>query len=197
MEGIGYTARLEARSGAMWKRLIGAQIPYRNHIRRIADGNVLDIGCGIGRNLEHLGGRGVGVDLNPHSVEAARRRGLEAYLADEFDSSSRATPAGYRTLLFAHVVEHMDIDEAKDLVNHYLSYLEPGGRVIVIVPQQAGFESDETHVSPIGPSELSDIANANELIVERVYSFPFPAWVGRFFTHNETVALMRKTGAGV
>ena len=186
----GYTRRLESLTGAKWKRLLGVQIPYRLHIRRVAEGKVLDVGCGIGRNLEHLKGEGVGVDVNPHSVETARRRGLTAYTVDEFPSSREATDR-YSTLLFAHVLEHMTLEEATRLVGTYLPYLEPGGRLVFIVPQAAGFRSDPTHVAPVGVAEINHIAAAHGLAVERVYSFPAPAWAGRFFVHNETVALLR------
>ncbi|MFQ5523984.1 MAG: class I SAM-dependent methyltransferase [Acidimicrobiia bacterium] len=188
-----YTARLEALTGARWKRLIGAQIPYRLHIRRLVEGEVLDVGCGIGRNLEHLGGRGVGVDINPHSVEAARRRGLEAYTSADFPDSPAARRR-YDTLLFAHVLEHMNLEEATELVTFYLGYLKTEGRVVVIVPQAAGFRSDPTHIAPVGAEEIAHLARVTGLTVERIYSFPAPAWVGRFFVHNETVALLRTPG---
>ena len=54
--------------------------------------SVLDVGCGIGRNLHHLDGNGVGVDLNPHSVQVARQQGLTAYTTDEFDISPAGGP---------------------------------------------------------------------------------------------------------
>ena len=113
-----YTTRLEDLSGARWKRALRVQAPYGWHIRRIAEGRVLDVGCGIGRNLHHLEGRGVGVDTNSHSVEVVRQRGFTAYTSGEFPSSPDATLEGYASLLFAHVLEHMDLeweDQFKDL----------------------------------------------------------------------------------
>ncbi len=192
-----YTERLATRSGAWWKKAIGAQLPYRWNLRRIAEGVTLDIGCGIGRNLDHLDGDGVGVDVNPHSVELARERGLIAYTSEDFEDSPHASTESYGTLLFAHVLEHMDLDEATALVGTYLRFLTPGGLVVVIVPQEAGFASDPTHVAPLGHAEISQVARDCRLGIEKVYSFPFPSWAGRFFRHNETVALMRKpTGPG-
>jgi 2-polyprenyl-3-methyl-5-hydroxy-6-metoxy-1,4-benzoquinol methylase len=186
-----YTARLENETAKGWKRVLGAQAPYRQHIRRVVEGRVLDVGCGIGRNLHHLEGTGVGVDTNPHSVESARRSGLTAHTADEFAACADAVRGGYDTLLFAHVLEHMPAEQASDLLGEYLPYLKPGGRVVVIVPQEAGFRSDPTHVNFLDLAELSGIEAAHGLIRETGYSFPLPRAAGRFFTHNETVSLSR------
>jgi hypothetical protein len=84
----------------------------------------------------------------------------------------------------------MTNSEAGALVSRYIPYLERQGRVIVIVPQEAGYRSDPTHVEPVDRAALTRIAEENGLILERIYSFPFPRPVGRVFPHNETVALM-------
>ena len=187
-----YTTRLEQETGRRWKRLLGVQAPYRLHIRRVIEGRVLDIGCGIGRNLQHLDGHGVGVDVNPYSIEVARKQGLTAYTVDEFGSSPDAAPASYDSVLIAHVLEHMTPVEASDLLAAYMPYLRSGGRVVIIVPQEAGFRSDATHVTFLDLGDLAGFEAVNGLTRERGYSFPFPRFVGRVFTHNETVALSRK-----
>jgi SAM-dependent methyltransferase len=186
-----YTARLENQTAKGWKRMLGAQAPYRRHIRRVVEGRVLDVGCGIGRNLHHLDGNGVGVDTNSHSVESARRSGLTAHTAGEFPDSADAVPQGYDTVLFAHVLEHMSPEEASGLLGQYLTYLKRGGRVVIIVPQEAGFRSDPTHVSFLDLDELAVIEAKHDLVREAGYSFPLPRVAGRWFTHNETVSLSR------
>jgi SAM-dependent methyltransferase len=188
-----YTARLQAHTGKGWKRLLGAQVPYRRHIRRVVDGRVLDVGCGIGRNLQHLDGNGVGVDLNPFSIEVARSNGLTAYTSDEFAAGPDAALEGYDSLLLAHVLEHMTRDEASTLLGAYLPYLRDGGRVVVIVPQEAGFRSDPTHVTFLDLDDLALIEAGWGLVREAGYSFPLPRPAGRWFTHNETVSLSRLT----
>lgn len=190
-----YTQRLERSDTTWWKQLLDVQAPYRRHIRRVVKTPVLDVGCGIGRNLLHLDGQGVGVDTNAHSVEAARRRGLVTHTADSFPSTEDALVGRYRSLLFAHVLEHMDLDAATHLVGQYLPYLANEGLVVVIVPQEAGFASDPTHVAFVGPDEIASVARSNDLEVVEIYSFPFPPWVGRWFRHNETVAVLRKVSS--
>jgi SAM-dependent methyltransferase len=187
-----YTARLENQTAKGWKRALGAQAPYRRHIRRVVEGRVLDVGCGIGRNLAHLDGNGVGVDINPHSIEVARRNGFTAYTADEFPSSTDAVPESYDTLLFAHVLEHMPLEDASSLLGNYLPYLKRGGRVVVIVPQEAGFRSDPTHIHFFDLDDLAGLETGHGLTREAGYSFPLPRMAGRWFTHNETVSLSRK-----
>ena len=174
-----------------WRRLVDPQIPYRWNIRRLQLGRVLDVGCGVGRNLSHLDGNGVGVDHNATSVAIARERGLTAHTADEFTASADATPGSYDTVLFAHVLEHLIVDDARDLVQSYLPYLRPGGCVAVICPQERGQRSDDTHVTFMPATLIGSILTDLGCIVERSSSFPFPTVAGRWFTHNETVVVAR------
>jgi len=181
-----YAERL-AGSGRGWRRLLDVQRPYRWNVRRLRLGFVLDLGCGVGRNLEHLGGQGVGVDHSAESVARARARGLAAFTPDEFAASEHARPGRFDGLLVAHVVEHMTFPEAAALVRGYLPYVRPGGRVVFIVPQPAGFRSDATHVEPFDASKLRRLVTDLGLSFERCYSFPFPSFAGTVFPHNETV----------
>ncbi|MFV1963751.1 MAG: class I SAM-dependent methyltransferase [Acidimicrobiia bacterium] len=184
-----YTNRLERLSGARWKRLLNVQAPYRWNILRLEPGHVLDVGCGIGRNLLHLDGNGVGIDTSQASVEVARKRGCTAYTVDSFLSSPDATFGRYDSLLLAHVLEHMPLDAAIELVHSYLPYVKPGGKVIVIVPQRAGYASDDTHVNFLDSKDVTDLLEACGLQVTRSYSFPFTKAVGRVFRHNETIVV--------
>ncbi len=184
-----YTARLERVEGARWKRLLNVQAAYRWNIRRLKPGYVLDVGCGIGRNLLHLDGNGVGVDTSQASVDVARKRGCTAYTVEAFASSPDAAIRRYDSLLLAHVLEHMPLDAATDLVHDYLAYVKPGGKVIVIVPQRAGYGSDATHVNFLDLKDMTDLLEACGLQVTRSYSFPFTKAVGRVFRHNETVVV--------
>ena len=55
--------------------------PYRWNVRRLAKGRVLDVGCGIGRCLDFIRPRGVGVDPNETAIAVCREqrsRGLHA-----------------------------------------------------------------------------------------------------------------------
>jgi SAM-dependent methyltransferase len=184
--GAAYAERLE-RSHHGWRRLFDVQRPYRWNVRRLGLGFVLDVGCGVGRNLAHLGGQGVGVDHSAESIARARARGLAAFTPDEFAASEHARPGRFDGLLVAHVVEHMTFAEATALVTRYLPFVRPGGRAVFIVPQRAGFRSDATHVEFFDGAALRRLATGLGLAVARCYSFPFPALAGGVFPHNETV----------
>jgi SAM-dependent methyltransferase len=177
-----------------WRRLLDVQRPYRWNIRRLGLGFVLDVGCGVGRNLLHLGGKeaGVGVDHSAASVELARARGLEVFTPEGFAASPFARPGRFDTLLLAHVVEHMRFAQAGALLQEHLGYVKPGGKVVLIVPQEAGFRSDTTHVEFFRKESLQRLAEACGLTAERAYSFPFPSAVGKLFPHNETILVARK-----
>jgi SAM-dependent methyltransferase len=192
-DGAAYTKRLQRIGGTGWKRLLPTQAPYRWNVRRLRLGHTLDVGCGIGRNLSHLGGDGVGVDHNPTSVAVCRALGLEAYTVEEFLASDCARPGRFDSLLAAHVLEHAPEAEAREIIDMYLPYVRDGGRVVFITPQERGFASDATHVRFVGFEESADMAGALGLTVEKQYSFPFPRPAGRIFTYNEFVTVARKS----
>jgi 2-polyprenyl-3-methyl-5-hydroxy-6-metoxy-1,4-benzoquinol methylase len=190
-----YAARLAAsvapRHG--WRKLLDPQRPYRWNIRRLDLGRVLDIGCGVGRNLAHLDGNGVGVDHNAASIRIARSRGLTAYTTEEFRGSPDDRPGSFDSVLFAHVLEHMTPPEATALVADHVSYLRNGGQVAVICPQERGQASDPTHVTFLDAAAITAILLDAGVTVERSSSFPFPRPAGKVFTHNETVVVGRWT----
>ena len=187
-----YTERLTTLGDSSWKRFFDVQAPYRWNIRRLELGFTLDVGCGIGRNLLHLGGHGVGVDHNATSVAETNSRGCTAFTPEDFASSEYAREGRFDSLLLAHVVEHMTAMEASILVTEQLKYIRAGGQVVLIAPQEAGYRSDETHVEFMDSVRLEAILTDVGAIVERSYSFPFPRFVGRLFLHNEFVAVGRK-----
>jgi len=183
-----YTRRLLREQGSRWKRLLDVQAPYRWNLRRLRPGSTLEIGCGVGRNLSHLRGAGVGVDHNPHSVEACRKAGLVAFTPEEFRRSPYAARR-FDSLLLSHVAEHMTFAEFVQLLREYVPLLGPEGRIIVESPQEAGFRSDPTHV------EFFDLAKIRAAVEQvgfqptREYSYPFARLVGRLFPYNEFVSV--------
>jgi 2-polyprenyl-3-methyl-5-hydroxy-6-metoxy-1,4-benzoquinol methylase len=189
--GKDYAQRIARLSLTRWKQVLNVQAVYRWNIRRLHLGRTLDVGCGLGRNLEHLGSNAVGVDHNAVSIAVARSRGLRAYTCEEFAQSPDAVPGSYDSLLFAHVLEHLDRDHAVGLLKQYLPYLEPGGHVVVITPQERGFRSDTTHVTFIDFASQRLIATAAGLDIIRQFSFPLPRVAGRLFVYNEFVAVTR------
>jgi 2-polyprenyl-3-methyl-5-hydroxy-6-metoxy-1,4-benzoquinol methylase len=155
-------------------------------------GFMLDVGCGIGRNLAHLDGSAVGVDHNQDSVAVARDRGLRAFTPDEFLASEYARPGTFDSLLSAHVVEHMSSSDATALLGAYLPYVKVGGRLILITPQESGYRSDATHREFVDFAAQERLAHDLGLTVLSRRSFPFPRMAGRWFRYNEFVLVARK-----
>lgn len=184
-----YTHSLITRQSKWWKKLLNVQYPYKKNIKSIAPGFVLDIGCGVGRNLLHLDGNGVGIDHNPTSVEICTAQGLKAYTNIDFERTQYNQPGTFDSILLAHVAEHMTQKDTQQLLAQYQHLLKSNGKIIVITPQEAGFKSDDTHV------EFMDFVKVKNLFTElqyqtvRQYSFPFPRFIGRFFKYNEFVSI--------
>jgi SAM-dependent methyltransferase len=192
--GDDYAERLKTLEHASWKQRLDVQRPYRWNIRRLNLGRVLDVGCGIGRNLAHLQGNGVGVDHNSAAIAEARSRGLVAFTTDEFHQSEYARPGAFDSLLLAHVAEHVSHDVALEILREYLPYLRPGGRVVFICPQEKGWTTDATHVRFVDFEGLRRLAEDLDLTVERRLSFPFPRPAGRVFPYNEFILVATKAG---
>ncbi len=191
-QGGEYTRRLIRIQSAWYKRLIDVQLPYRWNLLRLRPGLTLDLGCGIGRNLINLRGRGIGIDHNPESVQFARQRGLTAFTPEEFRLSKFSQPETFDSILLAHVAEHMTEKEVVELLAKHLHFLKPEGRLIVITPQEAGQRSDPTHVEFMDLERLRRIVTELGLTVLREYSFPLPRLFGRWFIYNEFVSVSRK-----
>jgi SAM-dependent methyltransferase len=187
-----YTERLIKLQRAPWKRWLDTQAPYRWNLRRLRPGFTLEVGCGIGRNLEHLKAQGVGLDHNPHSVAAARAVGLRAFTPEAFRDSEWARPAVFDSLLLSHVAEHMHRDQLLAVLSAHLTYVRPGGQVILITPQEVGFASDSSHVEFMDFAFLRAVATELHLEPIRDFSFPFPRPFGHIFVYNEFVSLSRK-----
>ena len=184
-----YAKRLETLEAKGWKQRLNVQAPYRWNLRRLHPGYTLDIGCGIGRNLTHLAGRGVGVDHNLDCVATARARGLTAYSPDEFLASPNSILAAFDSLLLAHVVEHLDAPTTDELISTYSPYVREGGRIIVITPQEAGHRSDPTHVRFMDHAAVELLLSKHGWSIANKQSFPFPRIIGRVFPYNEFVVV--------
>lgn len=101
---------------------------------------VLDVGCGSGvhgAELQRLHGhRVVGVDISASSIEKAKTRLAEAYVADV--TRPEAYPFGsqqFDVILFSDMLEHLT-DPLDVLVRHY-QLLAPGGQVLISLPNVA------------------------------------------------------------
>jgi SAM-dependent methyltransferase len=191
---LEYTRRLQDLEGATWKRVLRVQAPYQRNIgRSLAGVRTLDLGCGIGRNLQHLSKDSIGVDHNETSVAFCRTRGLVAYLPDAFQTWAHARDAAFDGLLVAHVLEHLEPGTQEAFLREYLPFLSRGARVLLICPQERGYSSDASHLDFVDDSRLLDLCDRLHLTIDESRSFPLPRGAGRLFSHNEFVVRARVT----
>ncbi|HEY4611271.1 MAG TPA: class I SAM-dependent methyltransferase [Ilumatobacteraceae bacterium] len=156
----------------------------------MAKGRVLDVGCGIGRCLDFVRPRGVGVDPNETAIAVCKEHGHEAYTPDEFGAAGQSSER-FDTLLCSHVLEHLDEPAGADLIRTYLPYLRDGATVVLITPQERGQASDATHVRFMDDAALTALADQCGLVIDKISSFPLPRIFGRWFIYNETVTVAR------
>lgn len=193
--GADYAERMAALQGVWWKKALGVQLPYRWNVRRLLHGRqrILDVGCGNGRNLAHLG-RGVGVDHNPDLVAAARAQGLTAWTTHEWPTSPDAAPRSYDALLLAHVLEHLSVEDADGVVRGYLPYLKDDARLVLICPQERGYETDPTHIRFLDFADLDRSARSWGFVPAERRSFPLSRRSGTWFPYNEFVLVADRAG---
>jgi SAM-dependent methyltransferase len=196
-ETEGYTQRLVGLQTIWWKDLLQVQLPYKWNIRRVLQGTVLEVGCGIGRNLLHLGSGAVGVDHAGHSLRIAKSRGLTVFPPEDFFAWADSHRIVFDNLLFAHVLEHLSYDAACALVGDYLGYLKPGGKIVIITPQYAGYKSDPTHQTFFDHDVVSQLMGKHGLVAICRYSFPFPQFFGRWFLYNEYISVWSRCETGL
>jgi len=97
-------------------------------------GRVLELGYGMGRTTSGLLERGVPIEvLEGSPLLAARARERHPGLAVHeglFEAWSPAEP--YDAVLALHVAEH--VDDPRAVLRRIASWVRPGGRVVVVVP---------------------------------------------------------------
>jgi 2-polyprenyl-3-methyl-5-hydroxy-6-metoxy-1,4-benzoquinol methylase len=167
------------------------QGPYRTHLKGLRLSRVLDVGCGAGRNLKALSPESVGIDHNPMLVEACIAKGLNAFSTEQFLRNQSKHIGQFHSILISHVAEHMSQSEFVQMLSTYKKFLSPGGRVVVICPQEKGYETDSTHVHFMDFESIQKSLKMADFTIASRYSFPFPRWVGKWFPFNEFVVIGR------
>jgi hypothetical protein len=182
-----YTQRLQRLEQARWKRLLDVQAPYRWNVRRLCPAGCSTWGAGSGAPGPLRLTAPWGSTTTPHSVAVARERGCTAFTPDDWPrAGSSAEPASYDTLLAAHLLEHLARGEAPRC-SLLPAAVRPGGRVVLVTPQELGWRSDATaralgradRAAPDRPGARA--AGRHAAVV------PFRAPAGRVFRYNEFV----------
>jgi len=164
---------------------------YLRHLLSNVHGPCIDFGCGAGQLLARLPPGSVGLEVNPHLLHALRAAGMQVReaRADIHDFKLTGFPRDtYRTLVIAHVLEHLP-DPAAALRILLAACRKLGvGRVIVVVPGAKGYAADRTHKTLIDRAWLeAQVPVQDEGFVRRPPTY-FPGrweWIGRYFVFHE------------
>lgn len=164
---------------------------YLRNVLRDVRGPTIDFGCGAGQLLSRLPAGSVGLEVNPHLIEALRAAGHTVQLASaemrDFELGG-VEPGCFRTLVIAHVLEHLPDPAAALRVLLAACSRLAIERVIVVVPGAKGFASDRTHKTFIDLPYLQSnmLAKVGEFALTGASYFPGPwEWVGRYFVFHE------------
>jgi 2-polyprenyl-3-methyl-5-hydroxy-6-metoxy-1,4-benzoquinol methylase len=188
-----YTERLIGLEGSLLKKLATPINPYRRNIRKLSKGRVLDVGCGIGRNLRYLNRPdALGIDHNSESVAVVNKLGYQALSVTDFENWSQRKEELFDSILISHVLEHLSLTEASELIEQYLPSLKVGGVVVAICPQEKGYESDASHKTFFSIEDLEKLLLQSQLTKVKSFSFPFPKMFGKLFIYNENIVVFRK-----
>ena len=142
-----------------YRRMIRAHVPTGPDLAMI------DLACGHGSLvycLKESGYRNVhGVDISPEQVELAQRFGLTEIecgaIGPYLDGSDRT----YDVVFLLDILEHLTREELFSLLDSVNARLNPGGRVIITVPNGAGLfgmrirYGDLTHENCYTPGSMS------------------------------------------
>ncbi len=95
---------------------------------------VLDAGCGAGpalRYLERLGAEAIGLDLVLYALRQARRQVRAPLVAGDLSQGIPLASESVDLVLLADVIEHLEPEAGRLLLEECRRVLRPGGRVIV------------------------------------------------------------------
>jgi SAM-dependent methyltransferase len=184
-----YFEELNSNSTKYWKKFLPLQLPYKHNLRRQSLGKVLEIGAGLGRNQAFLDDS-VGVEHNPKSAQLCQSMGYRVLVPESFHHEFKAftgPEAIFDSILMSHVLEHIEYENQVKVLNEYVPYLKPNGKIFLITPQEVGYKSTNSHITWTDFDRLEMILNLidGEFKVTKSFSFPLPRRFGKVFKYNE------------
>lgn len=159
-------------------------------LRHVIGTDLLDAGCGEGITLEKLvklfpEAAVVGVDTEPENLEICRTHGLPVQAGSVYELPF--SDASFDTVLFSEVIEHLDAPE--QALREIRRVLRPGGRVIIIFPNDFMFKLsrimtgmireafyDPGHVKQWTPRQIRKTLQALGFTLLSARSIPFLFW---------------------
>jgi SAM-dependent methyltransferase len=116
-------------------RETGVDLAYLIHLvaRRFEGKRVLDLGCAGGDYLALFPKGSVGLEASAPSLEACRRKGLDARYGD-LNRPLEFSDCEFDVVFCSHVLEH--VDSPVNLLREAWRVLRPDGMVLIAVPNE-------------------------------------------------------------
>jgi len=135
----------------------------RQHLGRLQDLEMLDLGCGKGACLIQLaktfGWQGVGVDLFPPFIEAARlaarRAGVDHYLRFEATDMVTWAESGHPVDLLIYGYDGDAFGDLNATLHTITRNLKPGGHLVLETVWQKNAQSETPHAATIAQLETA------------------------------------------
>ena len=137
-ERPGLAAKIGACLFYVWyRRNLNCDMDVR-FLPYVAEGKLLDVGCGSGGWIEFMKRQGwdvSGIDIDEKAVDAARKRGLD--VASGNFPEAKYPEAGFDAVTMSHVIEHLhNVDE---YLKECKRILKPNGKLVLITPNNESF----------------------------------------------------------
>ena len=107
------------------------------YLSLVANGRLLEVGCGNGRmlrDMQSFGWQVYGVDFDEAAVAKAREKGLQVAHGDLH--SQRYPDDHFDAIVMSHVIEH--VHEPSAILQECHRILKPGGRLVMVTPNSDG-----------------------------------------------------------
>jgi len=125
----------------LYPEYVKCLIRQRDVVPWIGTGRLLDIGCGVGANLQVLQGQGwdvQGIDFSDHAVTIAREK-LEGRVYAGTLETAPYSDGSFDIVLMSHTLEHMLSPVAT--LARVRQLLQPDGMVVIAVPNAGSLEA--------------------------------------------------------
>lgn len=140
--------------------------------RYVANGSILDLGCGSGNTANELSMTAyhiyVGVDISETALLKAKRWSKENGRAEknhfvQGDFLSYLPSQQFTAILFRESMYHVPLAQVRTTLDHYSTYLTPNGVFIVRINTTDG----KTLISKSRPTAMVEVINRGFDVVEK------------------------------
>ena len=166
------------------QRLLFGYYSAKEHIH----GNVLEIGCGIGRGLEIAEKKGTtytGIDKNEKLVDEQIQNFPEnSFIHGTVPPLSEIENERFDTVISFHVIEHIEKDDL--FLEEIYRVLKPSGTLILSTPnKEKNITKNPWHIREYNEIELKKILKSKHFQVEKEYGIFGNQKVENYFEMNK------------